>query len=121
MVPNCQRLFAIYGRFPGHASQLRCDFTDWGYRDHWGNLVNVLGDVRPSTISDLETIMMDRFGNASRHIENLHKILTMRQNKQTVREFARDLKMHVENCQAMTIIGSCKYLSGPSTTIFLYK
>ena len=61
-------------------------------RDHWDNILNQQGGIRPHSVTALETLMVERFGHASRHTENLHKILTMRQGKRSVREFARDFE-----------------------------
>lgn len=60
--------------------------------DHWDNLVNMLGGGRPGSILELETLMVERFGHACRHTENLHKILTMRQGKCFVCEFASEFE-----------------------------
>ena len=61
-------------------------------RDHWDNYMSSVDGVRPNTVRGMEALFVDRFGHASRHKENLHKILTMRQGKQTVREFAREFE-----------------------------
>ena len=50
------------------------------------------GGIRPHSITALETLMVEWFGHASRHTENSHKILTMRQGKRSIHEFACDFE-----------------------------
>lgn len=61
-------------------------------KDHWDNIVNMRGGVQPGSIPELEALMIERFGHACRHTKNLHKILTMRQGKQSVCEYARNFE-----------------------------
>ena len=86
------RIVKDYLRFMGGTEEMHVSYIvtllTGAARDHWDAHVNSLGGVRPNTILGMEALFIDRFGHPSRHIENLYEILTMRQGKQSVHEFA---------------------------------
>ena len=87
------RIVKDYLRFMGGTEEMHINYIVTlligAARDHWDNQMETLCGAMPASVQDLENMMADRFGHSSRHKENLHKILTMRQGKQSVREFSR--------------------------------
>ena len=86
------RIVKDYLRFMGGTEEMQISYIitllSGAARDHWDVQVDAMAGTRPATVQDLENMMVDRFGHSSRHKENLHKILTMRQGKQSIREFS---------------------------------
>lgn len=90
------RIVKDYLHFMGGTAEMHVSYIvtllTGAARDYWDNYVNSVDGVRPATVRGMEALFVDRFGHASRHKENLHKMLTMRQGKQNVREFAREFE-----------------------------
>ena len=78
----------ILGQRGGDANQLHYHSPHKCSRDHWDSQVDAMAGARPASVQDLENIMVDSFGHCSQHKENFQKILTMRQGKQSIREFS---------------------------------